>query len=218
MNRKLISLLAAIVLFGTITGISEAKSSTPFDYTSTGVNIVDFELNFKDIEIMLDVQVTEIPSTLEITFEREFFDSTNLDQDSEFTIIADGNLVNYEEIVTNSKLRTLKFNLSSDVELVEIFGTHLKGITAQSPIIEATEKISTAQAEQTGKINELIEENQVLHEENNILKEENEKLDGRIFEPENLVSALEVQVINLNTIVTEQIKVIYNWVLGYSIN
>jgi len=218
MNKKLISVLATIVLFGTLTGFSEAELSTPFGYTSTGVDIVDFELDFKDIEVMLDVQVTEIPSTLEITFEREFFDSTNLDQDSEFTIIADGDLVYYDEIVTNSKLRTLKFNLSSDVELVEIFGTQLKGIIAQSPIIEVTEEIPTTQVEQTGKINELIEENQVLREENNILKEENEELDGRIFELENLVSALEVQVTNLNTIVTEQIKVIYNWVLGYSIN
>ena len=218
MNRKLISLLALIMLFGTITGISEAKSSTPFVYSSTGVDIVDFELDFKDIEVILDVQVTEIPSTIEITFEREFFDSTNLDQDSEFTIIADGDLVNYEEIVTNSKIRTLKFNLSSDVELIEIFGTNLKGFTVQSPINEVTEEISTVQAEQTTKINELLDENQVLRKENNILKEENEKLDGRIFELENLVSALEVQVNNLNTIVTEQIKVIYNWVLGYSIN
>jgi len=217
MDKKLISVLATIVLLGTLTGVSEAKSGTPFGYTSTGVDIVDFELDFKDIEIMLDVQVTESPSTLEITFEREFFDSTNLDQDSEFTIIADGDLVYYDEIVTNSKLRTLKFNLSSDVELVEIFGTQLKGIIAQSPIIEVTEEIPT-KVEQTGKINELIEENQVLREENDILKEENEKLDGRIFELENLVSALEVQVTNLNTIVTEQIKVIYNWVLGYSIN
>ena len=218
MNKKLISVLATIVLFGTLTGVSEAELSTPFGYTSTGVDIVDFELDFKDIEIMLDVQVTEIPSTLEITFEREFFDSTNLDQDSEFTIIADGDLVYYDEIVTNSKLRTLKFNLSSDVELVEIFGTYLKGIIAQDPIIEVTEEILTTQVEQAGKINELIEENQVLREENNLLKEENEELDGRIFELENLVSALEVQVTNLNTIVTEQIKVIYNWVLGYSIN
>ena len=218
MNKKLISVLATIVLFGTLIGVSEAKSSTPFGYTSTGVDIVDFELDFKDIEIMLDVQVTKIPSTIEITFDREFFDSTNLGQDSEFTIIADGELVYYDEIVTNSKLRTLKFNLPSDVELVEIFGTHLKGITAQAPIIGVTEKIPTTQVEQTGKINELINENQVLHEENNILKEENKKLDGRIFEPENLVSALEIQATNLNTIITEQIKVIYNWVLGYSIN
>jgi len=216
MNKKLISVLATIVLLGTLTGVSDAKSSTPFGYTSNGVDIIDFELDFKDIEVMLDVKVSEIPSTIEITFDREFFDSTNLDQDSEFTIIADGDLVYYDEIVTNSKLRTLKFNLSSDVELVEIFGTHLKGITAQAPIIEVTQEIRTTQVEQTGKINELIEQNQVLHEENNILKEENKKLDSRIFEPENLVSALEEQVTNLNTIVTKQIIVIYNWVLDYS--
>ena len=218
MDKKLISVLATIALLGTLTGVSEAKSSTPFDYISTGIDIVDFELDFKDIEVILDVQVTEISSTLEITFEREFFDSTNLDQDSEFTIIADGELVCYDEIVTNSKLRTLRFNLSSDVKQVEIFGARLKGVTAQAPIIEVTDEIPTTQVEQTGKINELIEENQVLREENNILKEENKNLDGRIFELENLVSALEVQVTNLNTIVTEQIKVIYNWVLGYSIN
>ena len=99
MDKKLISVLATIALLGTLTGVSEAKSSTPFDYTSTGIDIVDFELDLKDIEVILDVQVTEIPSTLEITFEREFFDSTNLDQDSEFTIIADGELVYYDEIL-----------------------------------------------------------------------------------------------------------------------
>ena len=51
-----------------------------------------------------------------------------------------------------------------------------------------------------------------------ILKEENKELDGRIFELQNLVSALETQVSNLNTIVTEQLNVIYNWVLGYTIS
>lgn len=213
MYKNFISVLAIIFLFGTITSFSEAELSTPFEYFSTGGDIVDFELDFKDIEVILDVKVTESPSTFEITFEREFFDSTNLEQDSEFTIIADGDRVYYDEIVTNSKYRTIKFNLSSDIELVEIFGTHLKGIIAQSPIIEISKKIPSTQVEQTGKINELIEENQVLHKENNLLKETNEELDDRIFDLENLVSALEVQVTNLNTIVTDQIKGIYNWIL-----
>ena len=65
MNKKLISVLATIVLLGTLTGVSEAKSSTPFAYTSNGVDIEDFELDFKTFEVMLDVKVTEIPSTIE---------------------------------------------------------------------------------------------------------------------------------------------------------
>ena len=218
MNKKILSVIAGIVLLGTITGYSDAKLSAPFGYNTSGVEITDFNLDFKNIEVMLDVKTTELPATLEITFERDFFDSSKINQDMEFTIIADGDIVYYEETETRSDLRTIKFNLTSEVELVEIFGTHLKGMTAQIPIVEVFEEIPSSQVIQDSeKISELELENQKLLDENEFLKVENKELDGRIFELENLVSALEVQVNNLNSIVTEQVKVIYNWVLGYSI-
>jgi hypothetical protein len=218
MNKKILSVIAGIVLIGTIIGDSEAKLSAPFGYNTSGVEITDFDLDFKNIEIMLDVKTTELPATIEITFERNFFDSTKMNQDIEFTIIADGDIVYYEEIENGSEFRTIKFNLTSEIELVEIFGTHLKGIASQIPIVEVPEKTPSSHViEESKKINVLEFENQKLREENELLKEENQKLDGRIFELENLVSAMEVQVNNLNAIVTEQVKVIYNWVLGYSI-
>jgi len=218
MSHKNLSILAIILIGGTLIGFSEAELSTPFDYSTTGVEIKDFDLDFNDIEVMLDVEVTEIPATIEITFEREFFDSTKMEEDTEFTIIADGELIYYDEIVTNYKLRTIKFNLPSDVELVEIFGTQLKGITTKTPIIEVSEKTSIIYVDKTDEINDLVNENQMLREENILLKEKNDELDDRIFELENLITALEAQVNNLNTIVTEQLKVIYNWVLGYSVD
>lgn len=218
MNNKILSMLVIILSVGTLMGFSEAKLSTPFDYVTTGVEINDYDLDFNDIEVILDVKVTEIPATIEITFEREFFDSIKMENDTEFTIIADGDLIYYNEIVTNSELRTIKFNLASDVELVEIFGTQLKGITTKTPIIEVPDETSITQTEKTDKINDLAKENQILREENILLKEKNDELDGRIFELGNLISALNSQVNNLNTIVTEQVKVIYNWVLGSSIN
>jgi hypothetical protein len=218
MNKKILSVIAGIVLIGTITSYSQAELSAPFGYSTSGVDITDFNLDFKDIEVILDVKTTELPATVEITFERDFFDSTNMSQDTEFTIIADGDIVYYEEIVTSTEFRTIKFNLTSEVELVEIFGSHLKGMTAQVAIVEVPKEIPSSQIiEDSEKINELELENQKLSEENEFLKEENQELDGRIFELENLVSALEVQVNNLSSIVTEQVKVIYNWVLGYSI-
>ena len=201
---------------GFLIGDAKAEMNTPFDYSTTGVEIVDFNLDFKDIEVILDVEVTELPATIEISFEREFFDSVNFDNNDEFTIIADGDILYYDEIFSNSEIRTLKFSLSSDTELIEIFGTHLKGISAQTQTKIIPEKVSVI--EQPDKINELVKENEKLQKENALLKEENKELDGRIFELENLVSALETQVSNLNTIVTEQVSVIYNWVLGYSIS
>jgi len=218
MNKKILSLVLAITFMGFLIGDSRAEISTPFEYSTTGVEIVDFDLDFKDIEVILDVQVTELPATIEISFEREFFDSVYFDKNIEFTIIADGDIVYYEEIFSNSEIRTLKFNLSSDTELVEIFGTHLKGISAQTQTKIIPEEVPTMEIEQTDKINELLDENKKLQEDNILLKEENKELDGRIFELENLVSALKTQVSNLNTIVTEQVNVIYNWVLGYSIS
>ncbi len=218
MYKKILSVVLAITLMGVLIGDSKAEISTPFDYSTIGVEIVDFNLDFKDIEVILDIQVTEIPATIEISFEREFFDSVNSDKNNEFTIIADGDIVYYEEVFSNSEIRTLKFNLSSDTELVEIFGTHLKGISAQTQTKIISEEISTKEIDQTDKINELLDENKKLQEDNMILKDENKELDGRIFELQNLVSALETQVSNLNTIVTEQLNVIYNWVLGYAIS
>ena len=203
---------------GVLVGNSNAEISTPFDYSTTGVEIVDFNLDFKDIEVILDVEVTDLPATIELSFDREFFDSVGLEKNNEFTIIADGDIVYYEEIFSNSETRTIKFNLSSDTELIEIFGTHLKGISAQPQTKIIVEEVPPVEVKQTEKLDELIEENQKLKEENILLKEENKELDGRIFELENLVSALESQVSSLNTIVTEQVKVIYNWVLGYSIS
>jgi hypothetical protein len=218
MNKGILSAVMAIALMGVLIGDSNAETNTPFDYTTTGVEIVDFNLDFKDIEVILDVKVEDLPATIEISFEREFFDSVNNGKNNEFTIIADGDILYYEEIFSNSEVRTLKFNLSSDTELIEIFGTHLKGISAQTQTKIIPEKVSTVVIDQTDKINELFEENEKLQVENSLLKEENKELDGRIFELENLVSALETQVGNLNNIVTEQVNVIYNWVLGYSIS
>ena len=218
MNKKILSVVLAITLMGVLIGDSKAEIITPFDYSTIGVEIVDFNLDFKDIEVILDIQVTELPATIEISFEREFFDSVNFDKNNEFTIIADGDIVYYEEIFSNSEIRILKFNLSSDTELVEIFGTHLKGISAQTQTKIIPEEDPTMEIEQADKINELIDENKKLQEDNILLKEENKELDGRIFELENLISALETQVTNLNTIVIEQVNVIYNWVLGYAIS
>lgn len=204
--------VAAFALVGTLIGSAEAKFSAPFDYSATGVEILDFELDFNDIEIILDVHVTEPLGTLELSFEREFFDSKYEGVDDGFTIIADGDLVYYAEMQTSPQQRTIKLNLVSGTEQVEIFGTQLKGITAKAtqPKTEIIEVVADDKSDELAK---LFDENEQLRSENKVLKEENKKLDSRIFELENLVSALEVQIKNLNALVLEQVKVIYNWVI-----
>ena len=67
-----------MVLIGTITSYSEAIQSAPFGYSTSGIEITDFELDFKDIEVMLDVKTNELPAAIELTFERDFFDSKKI--------------------------------------------------------------------------------------------------------------------------------------------
>jgi hypothetical protein len=214
---KNILVLTLIAIVGLVPGFVDAKITTPFEYDASDIQIKDYTLDFKDIEIILDVEVTKSTGTIEINFERNFFDSKYLGKDDSFTIIADGDLVSYTETQTTQNSRTIKMELVSGTKQVEIFGTHLKGITANIPESKSVVKSTIEIIDQSQRINELVNENKQLKSENEALKEENKHLDSRIFELENLVSALKIQVNNLNTIITEQVKVIYNWVLGNSL-
>ena len=213
MNKLIISTIGILALLGSITAYSEAMKNVPFEYHASGIEITDFDLDYNDIEIILDVEVTEPLGKLEITFERDFFDSKRSGIDQDFTIIADGELVYYQEIRKTFQHRTISFNLISGTDEVEIFGTQLLGNPIK-PIQPIKQETVLPVNDQSEKIEKLSIENKNLKAQNEFLKEENEKLDSRIFELENLVSALEHQVSNLNALVQEQVSVIYNWVLG----
>ncbi len=205
--------IALLTLVSSLFATTEAMKSTPFDYEVSGLEITNFELDFNDIEIILDVRVIEPLGTIEISFEREFFDSKFLGTDEDFTIIADGELVYYTKVENSLQHRTIKFNIPSGTTKVEIFGTQLMGLEMNQakPSKQDTSQIFQ---DQSAKFNGLSIENKQLKEENEFLKKENERLDSRIFELENLVSALEQQVSNLNALVVEQVNVIYKWFLG----
>ncbi len=205
--------IALLALVSSLFATTEAMKNTPFDYEVSGLEITNFELDFKDIEIILDVRVIEPLGTIEISFEREFFDSKFSGIDEDFTILADGELVYYSEIENSFQHRIIKFNIPSGTTTVEIFGTKLMGLEINHDTLSKQVNSQIFQ-DQSSKSQELSIENKQLKEENEFLKKENERLDGKIFELENLISALEYQVGNLNALVLEQVNVIYKWVLG----
>ena len=212
MKNEFIALILVIIA-STILAVE--ASSIPFEYKATGVEIMKYILDSNDIEIILDVYITEQVGTLQLELEREFFDSRYQNQDDFFTIIADGELVPYTEILKTRDSRTISFNLAQGTEQVEIFGSHLNGNTAIVPS-DLNVEPEVIFKEDTTKIRQLEKQIEKLKQENQELIEENQILDSRIFELENLVDALEIQVSNLNAVVSEQVKVIYNWVLGNS--
>ena len=123
--KVLLSILVAITV---VMILGTASAYSPLEISGDGVVVKSYDLDLEVNSVILEVQVDDSGS-LELTFEREFFDSTNLGEDDEFFAIIDGNKLPYIETETTSKSRTIEASLSSGVYEIEIFGSHLLGKT-----------------------------------------------------------------------------------------
>jgi len=210
--RKMIFVIFAILGIVPILG---AGAVTPFDVTSDGVTIQSHQLDYETMSIIFAVEVSESPSTLKIAFDRDFFDAIYQGHDDEFLIIVDGELISYSEVRNTPYYRTIQFELHDGVDEVEIFGTSIKGqiIEQNTESLFDNGVINSQQSEQELDENEeVVNQVEQLKVENLELKNENEKLSNKIFDLENLLSVMENKISDLNTIIMEQIKVIYTWI------
>lgn len=210
--------LVVFVIAGMLGGVADAKLALPFQYVSSGIEIVNYDLDTNDMALALDVKVTDAKGSLELTLDRSLIDSINNGKDDRFFVIADGDEIIYKETKNTQTSRTIKFNLNPDVGLVEIFGTQVKGVTLteyqpatnnQGSDLQKLQDDNNILKEKNSKLSNNIAQ---LKAENEALKKENIKLDGRIFELQNLVSAMDKKIKDLNYIVSEQVKTIFNWI------
>ena len=195
--KAILFMLVAIVA---TTILLDVHASTPFEISETGVNIKSYQFDTEFNSIILEVDVSDSEGTLEMTFEREFFDAIYQDQDDEFLVIADGDLLSYAETKTTQS-RTITLNLISDVDEVEIFGSHLMGSTGESNIISEIQEQNVQLLDEkellTKQVSVLSTELENIKVQKSLLEEENEKLGKTIFDPSNLMSETEVQATNL---------------------
>lgn len=103
--------------------VSGTAHNIDFETDGVTINTVSADLDF--ISILLEVEVTGAPGTLDITFDREYFDSTFEGADEPFIILADGDEPTFEETETTSETRTLRIELPTGTEEVEIIGSQL---------------------------------------------------------------------------------------------
>ncbi len=103
--------------------VSGTAYNIDFDVDGVTINTVSADLDF--ISLLLEVEVTGAPGTLDITFDRAYFDSTFEGADEPFIILADGDEPTFEETETTSETRTLRIELPTGTEEVEIIGSQL---------------------------------------------------------------------------------------------
>jgi len=95
------------------------------NYDATGLEILGAQILDEGgfASLILEVVVTDSQGILEITIDRDFFDSKFEGVDDEFIIISDGGETNFEEIATTTQSRTLRIELPAGTDEVEIIGT-----------------------------------------------------------------------------------------------
>jgi len=209
-----------LVAIAATTILLDAYASTPFEISGTGVNVESYQLDTEVNSVILEVQVSDPKGTLEITFDREFFDAIYQGQDDEFLVIVDGDLLSYEETKTTQS-RTMILNLISNVDEVEIFGSHLMGRTIGendiniSEIKEQNMQLIDEKKLLTKQVSVLSTELEDTKVQKNLLQEENEELGKKIFEPDNLIKETEVQANNFSSVVMEQINAFVTWINSF---
>ena len=181
--------------------IGSASAYSPFELSGDNFTVISYQLDHEVNSIVFEVNSYQ-PGTIEFTFDREFFDSTNLGEDTEFFGIVDGDKLVLKETSTASDSRTIQGTLTQGVHEVEIFGSHLLGKTISDKILESQIRqehieLQTEKEIMSNQIKELSTELSTVKTQNIMLETSNKQLEKKIFDPVNLISETEVQASNL---------------------
>jgi len=118
-----VAILSSTLVYAETVSVNVEGNTFDIEYTGDGVSVNGIEPDLDFVSLIFSVDVTSSPGTLEVTFERSFFDSIYLGSDDDFIVLADGDEPSYSEIETTITTRTLRITLPSGTDEVEIIGT-----------------------------------------------------------------------------------------------
>ncbi|MCE9617312.1 MAG: Kazal-type serine protease inhibitor family protein [Nitrosarchaeum sp.] len=137
----IIAILSSAFVYADTASVDIGGTSYDVEYTGNGVTVSGIDADPDFVSLVISVDVSGSPGTLEITFERSFFDSIYQGDDDDFIVLADGDEPTYSEIETTPQSRTLSIELPTGTEEVEIIGSQLgSSVTepVEEPIVEDT--------------------------------------------------------------------------------
>jgi hypothetical protein len=127
------------VIAPSVETLSVTVDGMPFDveYTGIGLSVYEIESDTDSMSLIFYVAVSDSNRKLNVTFEREFFDSTYDGEDDLFFVLADGDETISQEIETTSQSRSLTIDVPSGTEELEIIGS-VFGISKELPSVTET--------------------------------------------------------------------------------
>ena len=150
----IVAIFSSAFVYAETASVDVGGTSYDIEYTGNGVIVSGIDADPDFISLVISVNVSGSPGTLEITFERSFFDSIFQGDDDDFIVLADGDEPTYSEIETTPQRRTLSIELPTGTEEVEIIGSQL-GSSVTEPVEEPAVEEST---EETPAVEEQVTE------------------------------------------------------------
>jgi len=133
----LFTIISAALVYAETESVTVDGTSYDVSYTGTEMTVSGIEADTDFISLILTVDVTGSSGTLDITFDRSFFDSIYNEADDDFIILIDGDEPTFTETQTNSISRTLSIELPAGSEEVEIIGSSFNNsVTEETPVEE----------------------------------------------------------------------------------
>ncbi|NOS62037.1 MAG: hypothetical protein HOO66_03225 [Nitrosarchaeum sp.] len=131
----IVAIFSSAFVYAETASVDVGGTSYDVEYTGNGVTVSGIDADTDFVSLVISVDVSSSPGTLEITFERSFFDSIYQGDDDDFIVLADGDEPTFSEIETTPQSRTLSIELPTGTEEVEIIGSQL-GSSVTEPVEE----------------------------------------------------------------------------------
>lgn len=133
----IVAILSSAFVYAETASVTVGDTSYDVEYTGNGVTVSGIDADPDFVSLVIGVDVSGSPGTLEITFERSFFDSMFQGADDDFIVLADGDEPTYSETETTPQSRTLSIELPAGTEEVEVIGSQF-GSSTSEPVEEST--------------------------------------------------------------------------------
>ena len=119
----IVAILTSAFVYAETASVDVSGTSYDIQYVGNGVTVSGITADTDFVSLILSVNVSGSPGTLEITLDRNLIDSKFQGDDDDFIVLADGDEPTHTEIQTNTQSRTLSIELPAGTEEVEIIGS-----------------------------------------------------------------------------------------------
>ncbi len=135
----LFTIISFALVYAETMSVEVDGTSYDVEYTETELTVSSIVSDLDFISLTIAVDVPDSTGTLDITFERSFFDSIDRGLDDDFIVLVDADEPNFTETDTTSQSRTLSIELPIGTEEIEIFGSTFGGSSVEEPPVEIPE-------------------------------------------------------------------------------